>query len=133
LPRHRQVRQQPAAYQTTLADPPSGAPAGIDVQRLLVRADFIRPLSGKCVVFAGKLQKLSYEEAQRLTCRAGGDCQQTVSHETNYVVVGSGQKVIDGPVDPTEQERCKADELRRAGLPIEILSEEEFIGLVISN
>ena len=122
--------QKQAPYDMGAADHEQARESTIDLQRLLIRADFIRPLSGKCVVFSGKLRTLSFEEAHRLTTRAGGDCQDAVNRQTNLVVIGEPTSSADR--DPVSVQR-QADDLRQSGAAIQILSEDEFIGLVVSH
>ena len=68
-PRPDQHRQLPLPRRMSVAEPRSRYDSesrvgpDLDLQRLLMRADFIRPLSGKCVVFAGKLKAFSCEDA----------------------------------------------------------------------
>ena len=120
------------AEATSDYDLASSPAATIDLQRLLVRADFIRPLSGKNVVFAGKLRSLSDDDAHRLASRAGGDCQQNVDSRTSLLIVGSAESIGEtaGRID---QEQSEATRLQSEGRAIQILSEEEFLGLVIAQ
>ncbi len=115
------IGESTAGYQSS-SHPPSSP---LDFQRLLIRADFIRPLSGKSIVFSGKLKSFSNEEAALLASRAGGHCQVNVDSQTSILVVGSTSR--------TDQQQQKADQLRSSGLPIRVLSEEEFLGLVVSQ
>ena len=64
-------------------------PQSLDLQRLLIRAEFIRPLSGKQVVFSGRLRTLSRQDAEQLAARLGGTCHESLSETTDLLVVGS--------------------------------------------
>ena len=123
------VRESATPFDT--ASKEHSAPPTLDLQRLLIRADFIRPLSGKNVVFSGKLKSLSHDDAQRLACRAGGDCQSTVNGQTSFLVVGSAEMI--GSADRSDEEQQLANRLKVEGRPIQILSEEEFLGLVVAQ
>jgi DNA polymerase-3 subunit epsilon len=113
-PKPTVVREIPPAYQTEK----------LDVQRLLVRADFIRPLDGQRIVFTGKLCSLSQGDAELLAARSGGECQHQVTQQTNVLVFGDG-------IDPNE--RAEADRLKLAGHRIDIISETEFVEMVTST
>jgi DNA polymerase-3 subunit epsilon len=103
----------------------------IDLQRLMIRAEFIRPLSGMQVVFAGRLRLLSRPQAEALATRLGGAIQETVDDSTTILVVGndveSGEHRRAAGV-----EKDKAQKLRAEGAAIKIVDEAEFLGLVIS-
>lgn len=104
----------------------------VDLQRLLVRADFIRPLSGKQVVITGHLRHLSRHEAEHLACRLGGICQTAVDQATDVLVVGRQDprtRVSGRSMSVKEQ---SARRLRDEGQPIMIVDEDEFLGLVIA-
>ncbi len=90
----------------------------IDIQRLMIRAEFIRPLAGQRVVFTGRLGNLSREEAQRLAARLGGECQSAVDETTDLWVQGSAEL---------------SDHATSASSPsIRVVTEIEFLELVIS-
>jgi DNA polymerase-3 subunit epsilon len=112
-PKRTVVQETPLAYQTDQ----------LDVQRLLVRADFIRPLAGQRIVFTGKLSSLSQDDAELLATRSGGECQHEVTKQTSVLVLGNcvGQS-----------EREEANRLKLAGHTIDIISEVEFVEMVTS-
>ncbi|MGB7343236.1 MAG: exonuclease domain-containing protein [Pirellulaceae bacterium] len=122
----QQVRQTPPAYQTS----------SIDLQRLLVRADFIRPLNGQQIVFVGRFTTLSRDEAELLASRSGGNCQSQLTSQTNLLVVG--EDVTDEPGQSCGQvnngqvnnERQDAQQMQQDGLAIRIITEVEFVELV---
>ena len=103
----------------------SGAEPSIDVQRLLIRADFIKPLAGQHVVFAGRMQQISQEDAQQLAKRLGGQCHDAVTQQTDLVVIGAE----NSPSDTNQQ---TANALRETGQRIRILNEREFLSLVMT-
>lgn len=102
----------------------------IDLQRLLVRADFIRPLSGQSVVFTGRLKKISREDAQLLAARSGGSCETIVTEETNFLVVGSSDQTTQQTDRGQSNKQETAEQLKRDGHPIQIVDEIEFLELV---
>lgn len=99
----------------------------IDLQRLLVRAEFIRPLAGKRIVFTGELKKLTRDQATALACRLGGDCGDAVDPATDLLVIGkrASQSV------PSEKE-CSAKQLQQSGGAIRIVDEAGFLSLLIA-
>ena len=111
------VAEASGEYTVTPAEP------SIDVQRLFVRADFIRPLSGQRVVFLGRMQQITDEEARQLACRLGGQCDEAVTRQTDLVVVGTTENADD----PKQQ---AAEALRGEGQTIRIVNEVEFLSLV---
>lgn len=101
----------------------------VDFQRMMVRAEFIRPLSGKRVVFTGRLRALTRDDAQRLAVRLGGICENTVDPSIDLLVVGNQDQRSRKPSAKEESAR----KLKSEGKPIRILDEEEFLGLVIAK
>ena len=97
---------------------------------MLIRADFIRPLSGQSVVFTGRLKKISREDAQLLAARGGGNCQNTVTTKTNYLVVGSPDQQTHRAGRELSTKQEIAQKLKRDGHPIRIVDEIEFLELV---
>jgi DNA polymerase-3 subunit epsilon len=120
-----QVTASPSHRETATAET-----ASIDLQRLLIRADFIRPLIGKQIVFAGRLQQLSREDAESLAERLGGTCRTNVDDATDYLIMGSSGK--GGSTESLQREQNRAEELRESGKTIQIVNETEFLGLVIT-
>jgi DNA polymerase-3 subunit epsilon len=112
---------------------PKEAAEQIDLQRLLIRADFIRPLAGKHIVFAGRLDRLSEEHATLLASRSGGTCESAVNQQTNILVLGSAETTSESNADQQTSPQQQAQQLQQAGRPISILSEAEFLGLVIAQ
>ena len=110
--------------------------AEIDVQRLMIRAEFIRPLAGKQVVLTGRFQVLSQEDARSLAVCSGATCQEAIDDSTDFLVVGNHRhhhSQRSAPSDPTpdpESLRHLATQRRDAGQSIKVVSEDEFIGLV---
>jgi DNA polymerase-3 subunit epsilon len=107
--------------------------AAIDLQRLLIRAEFIRPLAGKRVVFTGQFQFFSRQFAEQLAVRLGGQCQRSVSSRTDLVVVGTRDRrtLASGRTMSVKEQR--ASELIADGQPIRVVDEQQFIGLVVAR
>jgi DNA polymerase-3 subunit epsilon len=102
----------------------------IDMQRILVRGEFVRPLSGKRIVFSGKLRWMSPSDAETLTARLGGTWQETVDQQTDYLVMGSIKRssaTNDGP-----DNAHLAQSFSEAGHTVKVVDEREFLKLVMS-
>ena len=102
----------------------------IDMQRILIRGEFVRPLSGKRIAFSGKLRCMSPSDAETLTARLGGTWQETVDQQTDYLVMGSSRKSsasFDGP-----NNAHLAQTFSEAGHTVKVVDEQEFLKLVMS-
>ncbi|EMI46748.1 exonuclease domain-containing protein [Rhodopirellula sp. SWK7] len=123
------------------ASPPSPPPessgveilmsgAGVDLQRLFVRAEFIRPLAGQSVVFTGTLTRIAREDAERLTLCSGGKCLSSVSRRTNLLVVGEidPRTLRSGRSQSTKEEKARG--LIAEGADVRIVTEQEFLNLI---
>ena len=73
------------------------------------------PVSGKTVVFTGKMETMSRSEAKAHAERMGANVASSVSRKTDYVVTGPGAG-------------SKEKEARKLGLTI--LSEREWLDLI---
>lgn len=105
-------------------------PAGVDLQRLMVRAEFIRPLAGQRIVFTGTLTRLAREDAERLTLCCGARCVQSVSRLTNLLVVGQPDARTQRAGRSQSSKEEKARDLIAAGASVAIVSEDEFLRLI---
>jgi tetratricopeptide (TPR) repeat protein len=105
------------------------------------------PLAGQLVVFTGKLSSLGRRDARALVARLGGETADDVNAKTTMLVIGAegfGQPTDlsgtqpDPPVESGSNQTKtsksnklkRAEELRAEGMPIRILSEDEFCRLV---
>jgi DNA ligase (NAD+) len=79
------------------------------------RSNMASPVSGKTVVFTGKMETMSRSEAKAHAERSGANVASTVSKKTDYVVAGPGAG-------------SKEKEARKLGLTI--LSEREWLDLI---
>ncbi|KAA5539917.1 DNA polymerase III subunit epsilon [Roseiconus nitratireducens] len=85
-------------------------------QRLVVRAEFIQPLRGKCIVFQGRFNSMTSEQLIELTRRGGGQFQQRIDDRTNCLVIGC--------------EMTASTEAVTRSAEMQILSEADFLRLV---
>jgi DNA polymerase-3 subunit epsilon len=111
----------------------------LDLQRLMIRGEFIRPLSGRSVVFLGRLNRITSQQAQSLTERLGGSYQQAITETTDLVVVGSPSaktkfqkerefENLESDSDGRSQPNSEA-----ADRQFRVMDEDEFLGLVIAR
>lgn len=134
-PRRRTKRDAIVAPRSDDSTQPVASPTvsieRTDLQRLLVRAELIRPLQGRRVVFTGTLRRLDRQQAEQIAVQSGGACQSRVSKNTNVVVVGDpdARTKAAGRLMSTKEERAR--ELRDQGCDVQIVSEDEFISMVI--
>lgn len=87
------------------------------------------PFYEQNIVFTGKLQYFSREEAQEYVERIGGHCPNGLSKSTNYLVVGT-QNPSQVGVDGLSAKQKKAIQYRGEGIEIELLSETDFIDMM---
>ncbi len=103
--------------------PPEPEP-GFDLQRAMIRADFIQSLSGKSVVVSGRFQVISREDVQTLAGRLGGKCCETIDESIDLLVAGGSKANLD---------RETVSRLQEEGHEIEIVDEQGFLALVGSG
>jgi DNA polymerase-3 subunit epsilon len=80
----------------------------------------------KVVAFTGTLSSMSRAEAFQLIADIGGIPSDSVTKNTDYLVVGQQDFRIVGQDGMSSKQR-KAIEIAEKGCPIEILSEEDFV------
>ncbi|MEM9587381.1 MAG: exonuclease domain-containing protein [Planctomycetota bacterium] len=126
---YRSEKANASAVAESAPSPSIRAPSILDLQRLLIRGEFTRPLSGQRVVFTGTFTRLPRESVSEIAERLGGRCQNAVSDKTNLLVVGSTDRrtLKAGRKISTKQEA--AEKLLQEGNPIRIVSESEFLQL----
>lgn len=84
----------------------------------------------KNIVFTGRLSALTRQEAMQRVVDCGGSCGDTVELKTNYLVIGQKDylKLMDG-LDGSTKIR-KAKKLALAGIPVTLLSEQQFVEML---
>lgn len=94
-----------------------------------VNAQPENPFYGMNVVFTGKMESMTREEARTAVLRIGGIAPDRLTQDTDYLVVGKqdlrvvGEKGLSGKMKTAEKYRIK-------GLPIEIIDEADFIEML---
>ncbi len=87
------------------------------------------PLYGRHCVFTGKLEKMTRIFAAQLVTNLGGICQNSVTKETNCLIMGNldyAKNVKDGKSNKLK----KAEAYKLAGQDLEILSENVFYDML---
>jgi len=87
------------------------------------------PLTGKYVVFTGKLETMTKVEAVQKVMGCGGFGGDSINAQTDYLVVGNFSDAIMRSGGKSSKLR-KAEALASQGQPIEIIGEEDFLRLL---
>ena len=103
-----------------------------DLQRLLIRAEFIRPLEGQSIVFTGILRRMPRDDAEQLAERCGATCRQSVSRKTDWVVVGDPDERTRRSGRNRSVKEEKAIRLAEEGHSVRIVSESDFLRLLVA-
>lgn len=91
--------------------------------------DETHPLYGKRCVFTGALEKMIRTDAAQLIVNMGGICENTVTKQTNYLILGNNDycKTIK---DGKSAKQKKAEAYKLKGCDIEIISENVFYDML---
>lgn len=91
--------------------------------------DTDNPFYGKYMVFTGKLENMIRKDAMQLVKNLGGEPQDGVTKETNYLVLGdiSYSKNVKGNVTAKQK---KAEKLKLEGQDIDVISENVFYDML---
>ena len=91
--------------------------------------DHTHPFYDMSFVFTGSMSSMQRKDAMLAVINHGGICHDTVKKDTNYLVLG--QDGYTGyRAGHKSSKMKKAEELCANGLPIEILSEADFINML---
>lgn len=100
-----------------------------DPSTVTVDADPENPLFGMNVVFTGKLEAMTRDEARTAVVKIGGLAPERLTQDTDYLVVGVqdfrvvGEKGLSGKMKT-------AAKYKEKGLPIEVIDENDFIQML---
>lgn len=86
---------------------------------------------GKYCCFTGKLEKFVRSEAAQIVVNIGGFCENTVTKNTNFLIVGglTANTVAEGK----SSKIVKAEKMIAKGKDIKIISENTFYDLILTN
>ncbi|WP_223068908.1 exonuclease domain-containing protein [Paenibacillus caui] len=84
----------------------------------------------KNIVFTGRMDSLTRHEAMQRVVNCGGRCADSVELQTHFLVIGQSDyvKLLNGTKRSSKIQ--KAEKLAKAGLPIRLLSEQEFMSML---
>lgn len=100
-----------------------------DPSTVSVNADPENPFFGMNVIFTGKMEAMTRNEARAAVTRIGGMAPERLTQETDYLVVGVqdlrvvGEKGLSGKMKT-------AAKYKEKGFPIEIIDEQDFIDML---
>lgn len=92
--------------------------------------DDTHPLFGKHCVFTGTLQRMSRTEAAQAVVDLGGICDNNVTKQTNFLILGDTDYQKTGGGKSSKHK--KAEQYKLSGIDIEILPENVFYDLLNS-
>lgn len=96
-----------------------------DITTDLVDFDETTPFFGKYFVFTGTLEKMVRKDAQQHVKDLGGELSNSVTKQTNYLVLGEQDYARVG-VDGKSSKQERAEKLKLSGQDIEIIPESVF-------
>lgn len=111
---------------------------GEEIDHLLTQIDVVAPeapretghsLSGKSVVFTGKLALMDRKSAQKRVRDLGGKTPSSVSAELDYLVIGDDGSPLLGEGEMSSKHK-RAEKLNEKGAGIAIISESDFVKLL---
>lgn len=91
--------------------------------------DETHPLYGKVCCFTGTLGSMQRKDAMQLVVDLGGSCSNTVTKQTNYLILGNTDYCSNMTGEKTGK-TLKAEKAKLAGQDIEIISENVFLDMV---
>jgi DNA polymerase-3 subunit epsilon len=100
-----------------------------DVSATVNEFDASLPFYGKSFVFTGAMTALLRKDAMQAVVDHGGACHDAVRQDTDYLVLGQNGYVGYSAGHKSSKMK-KAEEMLAKGLPIEILSEADFVSLL---
>lgn len=115
-----------------IASPHKHKTSAKDIVATTTSFDENNPLYGKTVCFTGALEKMIRKEAMQLVVDLGGACSDSVTKNTNYLVMGNND-FCTSIKDGKSSKQKKAEAMILKGGDIEILSESAFYEMVLNQ
>lgn len=94
-----------------------------------IEADESSPIYGKTVVFTGTLERMPRKQALALVAQMGGIPAESLTKETNFLVIGNGEFVKSVKEGKTKKMQ-KAEAMALKGIDIHVVSENAFFKLL---
>lgn len=127
---HLQVGELLGLHWSPCGVPPGGGKSFAALRSEEDNCDETNPLFGKRVVFTGALGAMTRIEAAQFVVNAGGKPLGSVSTKTDYLVCGA-QDIRRFAPGATESSKLRRfGELRADGVPIEAISEHDFLQML---
>lgn len=101
----------------------------VDITPSAIPHDEEHPCYGMAFVFTGAMSSMLRKDAMQVVVDRGGICHDTVKNDTDYLVLGQ-EGFIGYQAGHRSSKMKKAEEMSSKGIPIEILSEADFIGML---
>lgn len=86
-------------------------------------------LTGEVFVFTGKIASIARKDAMKEVIKRGGECSENVTKKTTFVV--TGLESLEHFIYKTKSTKLnKAENYIKAGIPMTIINEQEFLLLL---
>lgn len=102
-----------------------------DITTTKTNFDETHPLYGKKCVFTGTLEKMVRQEAMQLVVDFGGEVQNKVTKETNYLILGNNDYCASIKGGKSNKQK-KAEQLMLKGQDISVIPENVFYDMITS-
>lgn len=87
------------------------------------------PIFKKTIVFTGTLERMARKDALRIVANMGGIPADSVTKETNYLVIGNGE-FVKSVKDGKTKKMKKAESMALKGQDIHVISENAFFSMI---
>jgi DNA polymerase III subunit epsilon len=114
--------------QASRPDPAAQSSAAVLIPEVQVDAGHI--FYRKNIAFTGRLGSLTRLDAMQRVVNCGGICSDAVELKTHYLVVGQKEYLKLQRGEARSSQIQKAERLAGAGLPIRLISEQQFLELL---
>lgn len=100
-----------------------------NMQATVSEIDDSNPVFGKVVVFTGELSSMKRKDAFQIVLNLGGIPKNSVTKETNFLVVGK-EEFADSVKNGKTNKMQKAEDYAKKGLDIITVSEDTFFSMI---
>lgn len=102
---------------------------------LSIQPDAYQPdedIEGKTFVFTGAMERMTRKEGMQRVFNAGGRCDDSVTKETNFLVLGNKGYSMSLSGGKSAKHK-KAEQMKLKGADIEVISEDVFLQMLEPN
>lgn len=100
-----------------------------DMQPRVCEFDDTHPFFGKRIVFTGALSRMTRKDAAQLVLDVGGIPADSMSKETNYLVIGN-EDFKSCVKNGKSTKMLKAEQMQKKGIDIQVISEDLFFEMI---